>query len=59
MDPGTGAAVVRRELERVGLGDWTVLGGSGDGFSAERPCATLAFHPEERTIRLVPAPPRR
>lgn len=60
-DPATADTVVRRELGRAGLGDWTVRSGqgAGDGFSADRPCATLAFRPDERTVVLVPAPPRR
>ena len=56
VEPGTGAAIVRRELDRAGLGDWTVR---DDGFSAERPCATLSFQPERQEVVLVPAPPRR
>jgi hypothetical protein len=61
VDPATARAVVRRELDRAGLADWAVRTGQGvgDGFSADRPCATLAFRPTERAVLLVPAPPRR
>ena len=62
LEPRTAAGVVRRELDRAGLGEWTVRGGEGlavDGFSPERPCATLSLRPEAREILLVPAPPRR
>jgi hypothetical protein len=60
MEPRTGAAIVRRELAAAGLGDWAVRGGDGgpaDGFSASRPCATLALEPERRQVALVPTPP--
>lgn len=56
MAPATGTDIVRRELDRAGLGDWTVVSG---GFSAERPCATLSLLPEERRVLLVPGTPRR
>ena len=56
MAPATGADIVRRELDRAGLGDWTVVSGA---FSVDRPCATLSLRPEERQVLLVPAPPRR
>ena len=56
MAPATGADIVRRELDRAGLGDWTVVSGA---FSADRPCATLSLRPEERQVLLVPASPRR
>lgn len=62
VDPQVGAAIVRRELDRAGLPEWTVRGGegaAGDGFSPERPCATLSLRPDEREVLLVPAPPRR
>jgi hypothetical protein len=61
VDPATAQAVVRRELDRAGLADWAIRTGQGvgDGFSADRPCATLAFRPTERAVLLVPAPPRR
>jgi hypothetical protein len=56
MAPATGADIVRRELDRAGLGDWTVVSGA---FTADRPCATLSLRPEERQVLLVPATPRR
>ena len=56
MAPATGAEIVRRELDRAGLGDWTVVGG---GFTADRPCATLSLRTEERQVVLVPGTPRR
>lgn len=61
VDPAAAQDIVRRELDRAGLGDWTIRDGQGvgDGFSAERPCATLGFRPDEHQILLVPAPPRR
>jgi hypothetical protein len=55
MAPATGVDIVRRELDRAGLGDWTV---ASTGFTTERPCATLSLRTEERTVILVPAPPR-
>lgn len=56
MAPAAGADIVRRELDRAGLGDWTVVSG---GYTAERPCASLSFRSEERQVVLVPATPRR
>ncbi|MGI8808153.1 MAG: hypothetical protein ACR2KK_09990 [Acidimicrobiales bacterium] len=61
VEPTAAAALVRRELDRAGLGDWTIRGGegrAGDGFSAERPCATLSLRPEVREVVLVPSPRR-
>ena len=52
-------AVVREELDRAGLDGWTVttgVGADGAGFSAERPCASLNFHPEIWSVDLVPVP---
>lgn len=51
-----GTDIVRRELDRAGLAGWAVV---ADGFSSERPCATLALEAEARRVTLVPAPPRR
>jgi hypothetical protein len=62
VEPRAAAVLVRRELDRAGLSDWTIRGGeglAGDGFSAERPCATLALRAENREVVLVPAPARR
>jgi len=53
-------AIVREELDRAGLDDWTVTtagGAGGPGFSAGRPCASLNFHPEIWSVDLVPLPP--
>ncbi|MFN2502873.1 MAG: hypothetical protein ABR540_01320, partial [Acidimicrobiales bacterium] len=61
VEPPAAASMVRRELDRAGLADWTIRGGegaSGDGFSAQRPCATLSLRPENREVVLVPAPRR-
>lgn len=54
--PDAGVAIVRRELDRAGLAGWTIV---AEGFSAERPCATLSIQTEARQVILVPAPPRR
>ena len=56
MAPAAGAEIVRRELDRAGLGDWTVVSG---GFTEDRPCATLSLRTEERQVLLVPGTPRR
>jgi hypothetical protein len=55
MAPATGVDIVRRELDRAGLADWTV---ASSGFTVDRPCATLSLRTEERQVILVPAPPR-
>jgi len=55
VEPPAAAAIVRRELDRAGLGDWAVR--SGD-FPAQRPCATLSVRPENREVVLVPSPRR-
>jgi hypothetical protein len=44
-------------LDKNGLSDWRIIPGegvSGEGFSAERPCAGLAFDTSKQTIILVP-----
>lgn len=56
VSPQEGTAIVRRELERAGLAGWTVV---AEGFTAERPCATLGFQTEARQVILVPGTPRR
>jgi len=61
VEPAAATAIVRRELDRAGLQDWTIRGGEGlpgDGFSAQRPCATLSLRPENREVVLVPFPRR-
>ncbi len=53
-------SIVGEELERAGLTGWkVVLGGGADGawFSADRPCVSLSYQPEARTVELVPLPP--
>lgn len=52
-------AIVRAELAEAGLVDWAVTTGvdaAGGGFSSARPCASLSFLPEQRTVVLVPLP---
>ncbi len=61
VEPRDAAVIVRRELDRAGLTDWTIRGApglAGDGFSAQRPCATLSVRPEIREVILVPSPRR-
>ena len=57
LDPRTATEVVRRELDRAGLGEWRIA--SADDFTADRPCATLGFRPESSEIVLVPSSARR
>ena len=56
MAPAAGEELVRRELDRAGLRDWTIV---STGYTAERPCATLSLRPDQRQVVLVPATPRR
>ena len=56
VEPAAGAAIVREELDRAGLGGWTIR---SDDFTAEQPCATLSMRPEAREVVLVPSAPRR
>lgn len=59
--PAEAEAIVRRELDGRALTDWRIETGGGaetEGFSAERPCAGLAFDEEHDRIILVPGPPR-
>ncbi len=56
VSPQAGADIVRRELDRAALRDWTVVTGE---LSADRPCVTVSVRSEERQVLLVPAPPRR
>jgi hypothetical protein len=55
VDAAAATTTVRRELDRAGLGDWTIR---SDGFSPERPCATLSLRPDTREVVLVPFPRR-
>ena len=54
-------SIVRRELDRAGLTDWTIRSAEGltsDGFTAQRPCVTLSLRPENNEVVLVPTPRR-
>jgi hypothetical protein len=57
VDPRSATDIVRRELDRAGLGDWRVT--TAGEFSADRPCASLGFRPEVGEVTLVPTTPRR
>ena len=50
-------AVVRRELDSHGYGDWAVKVAGGE-FSAATPCADVSFDGAEKTVILVPVSPR-
>ena len=53
--------IVREELSDRGVGDWRIEEGAGlrgEGFSANRPCAGLAFDGERKVVTLVPEPRR-
>lgn len=55
----TAAELIRQQLAAHQLTDWDIkIGGgvAGEGFSAERPCASLAFDSTSHTVTLVPAP---
>lgn len=56
VTPQQGTDIVGRELERAGLSGWTIV---ADGFTADRPCATLSIQADVRQVILAPAPPRR
>ena len=56
VNPQEAADIVRRELQRAGLAGWTVV---AEGFTPERPCATLGIQAEGRRVILVPGTPRR
>jgi hypothetical protein len=56
LAPATAEDIVRRALDREGLGDWTIV---STGYTADRPCATLSIRPDQRQVVLVPATPRR
>ena len=52
--------IVREELDRAGLGGWTVttgVGADGAGFSAERRAPASTSCPRYRSVDLVPVPP--
>jgi hypothetical protein len=44
--------LVRDELRRQGIADWTVADGAA--FTSERPCASLGFDEPHRVVLLVP-----
>jgi hypothetical protein len=46
-------ALIRRELDAHGYGDWGIEV-PGDGYTAERPCLQVAFDGERRMVLLVP-----
>jgi hypothetical protein len=46
-------ALVRRELDAHGYDDWGIEV-SGDGFTAERPCAEASFDGDRKTVVLIP-----
>jgi hypothetical protein len=50
------AAVIRQELDRSGLDDWTVKTGRS-GFSPDRPCSTLWMNGASKTAELNGQPP--
>ena len=56
MCVGEGAArrIVRRELDARGYASWQIEVG-GEGFTAERPCAEVAFDGTRNVVVLVPA----
>ncbi len=50
-------SIVRRELDAQGYRDWEIEVGpgvGGEGFSEERPCASVAFDGEKKVVVLVP-----
>lgn len=47
------SAVVRRELEVHGFGDWNVQAAGGD-FTAARPCSSVSFDWQAKTVFLLP-----
>jgi hypothetical protein len=53
---------VQAELNRDGFTDWSIKDGEGidgTGFSARRPCASLAFDSAQKVVTLVPNTPTR
>ena len=46
-------AIVRRELDAHGYRDWRI-DVAGEGFTAERPCAEVAFEGNRKAVILVP-----
>ncbi len=59
LDRQQATAIVQDELSRAGLQGWTTEigpGVRGEGFSPDRPCASLAFNQPDRRVVLVPTP---
>jgi hypothetical protein len=54
LDDAEATETVVEELEDRGMSGWTVE--RSGTFTAERPCASLAFDPEAETVTLVPVP---
>jgi hypothetical protein len=54
MDEQEATELVRAELRKLRVNDWGVR--TNGPFSAARPCASLAFDEEHRTVLLVPMP---
>ena len=51
MSPAQAQATVTRDLDSHGLSSWTTSSGT---FTADRPCAGLAFNTDQHQILLVP-----
>jgi hypothetical protein len=57
VDESQAREIARRELAARGLSAWAVeVEGS---FTSARPCVTVGVDTPEKTVRLIPAPPRR
>lgn len=56
MSPAQAQSTVTRELDGHGLSTWTT---SKATFTADRPCAGLAFNTDEHQVLLVPQTPTR
>ena len=54
LDRSSATRVVEEELGDHGLAGWKIV--NPTGFTADRPCASLAFEPAARTVLLVPMP---
>ena len=54
LDRPSATHVVEEELGDHGLGGWRIV--NPTRFTADRPCASLAFEPAARTVLLVPMP---
>ncbi|HEV2759041.1 MAG TPA: hypothetical protein VGV86_05680 [Acidimicrobiales bacterium] len=54
LDRPGATRVVEDELRAHGLASWRIV--NPTGFTADRPCASLAFEPAATTVLLVPVP---